>query len=150
MNLTDKINSDIKQAMLAKEKEKLEALRAIKSALLLVKTEKGKDSEITETEEMSLLQKLVKQRIDAAEIYKKENRMELADVELFQAEIIKAYLPEQISETELKSIVKDIITELNAQSVKDMGRVMGKAAQKLAGRADNKQIAEIVKQLLNH
>lgn len=150
MNLTEKINNDIKQAMLAKEKEKLEALRAIKSALLLVKTAKDKDAEISETEEINLLQKLVKQRIDAAEIYKKENRNELADVELFQAEIIKAYLPEQISETELKSIIQDIITELNAQSVKDMGRVMGKAAQKLAGRADNKQIAEIVKQLLNH
>lgn len=150
MSLTEKINNDIKQAMLAKEKDKLEALRAIKSAILLAQTEKGKSNELSNADEMALLQKLIKQRKDAAEIYAKENRKELADKEIFQADIIKDYLPEQITEDELKNIIQEIITELNAQSIKDMGKVMGKATQKLAGRADNKQIAETVKQLLNH
>lgn len=148
MALFDKINDDIKKAMLAKEKQKLEALRAIKSALLLAKTGKG-SGEISEADEMSLLQKLVKQRMDAAEIFRKENRKELEESEVFQANVIKEYLPEQIDESELEQIIKEIITELNAQSIKDMGKVMGKASQKLAGRADNKLIAEKVKQLLS-
>lgn len=149
MSLSDQINSDIKKAMLAKEKDKLEALRAVKSALLLAQTEKGKDKAVSANEEIAMLQKLVKQRKDAAEIYAKEGRKELADNEMFQAKIIQTYLPEQISENELEQIIKEIIIELNAQSVKDMGKVMGKATPKLAGRAENKQIAAKVKQLLS-
>jgi uncharacterized protein len=149
MNLEEKINNDIKQAMLAKEKAKLEALRAVKSALLLAKTEKGGSEQMSEADEISILQKLVKQRKDAAEIYSKGDRSELAENEIFQANIIQEYLPEQMSEEEMESIIKEIIADLNAQSMKDMGKVMGKASQKLAGRADGKKIAEKVKQLLS-
>ena len=148
MSLELKINEDIKQAMLARDKEKLEALRAIKSALLLAKSEKGGDGAVDEDAEIKILQRLVKQRRETAEIYSSKGRQELADVELFQADIIQHYLPEQMSDEELTSIIKGVIAETGATSVKDMGKVMGLAAKKLAGKADNKAISEKVKQLL--
>ena len=148
MSLFEKITDDIKKAMLAREKEKLEALRAIKSALLIAKTD-GKSGELSQDDELKLLQRLVKQRKDSYEIYSKENRAELAEKELFEANIIKEYLPEQISTEELESVISEIIKETNAQSIKDMGKVMGMASKKLAGRAESKLIADKVKELLN-
>ncbi|MCK4663678.1 MAG: GatB/YqeY domain-containing protein [Bacteroidales bacterium] len=149
MNLFDTISKDIKNAMLKKEKEKLEVLRAIKTALLLAKTEKGQDSVLSEETEIKLLQKLIKQRKEAGEIYKTQVRKELANKEFFEAEIIQTYLPEQISEEELIKILKDIITETGASSVKDMGKVIGLASKRLAGKADGKMISEKVKMLLS-
>jgi uncharacterized protein YqeY len=148
MSLSDQINEDIKSAMLAKEKDKLEALRAIKSALLLMKSQEGRKSEISEEEDVKLLQKLVKQRKETADIYLSQHREDLADVELFQASVIENYLPAQISEEELKGIIASIISETGATSVKDMGKVMGLASARLAGKADNKTISTIVKNML--
>lgn len=148
MSLEAKINEDIKQAMLAKNKDLLEAVRAVKSALLLAKSEKGGEGDITEEAEIKILQKLVKQRRETAEIYTSQNRKDLADIEIFQADVIQNYLPEQMSEEELTAIIKGIITEVGATSVKDMGIVMGVAAKVLAGKADNKMISEKVKMIL--
>jgi uncharacterized protein len=148
MSLQDKINNDIKEAMLAKEKEKLEALRAVKSALLLAGTEKNAGENITDDAEIKLLQRLVKQRRESAEIYVSQNRQDLAGVELFQAEIIQKYLPQQMSPEELADEIKAIIAETAATSAKDLGKVMGAASKKLAGKADNKTISEIARQLL--
>jgi|DewCreStandDraft_4_1066084.scaffolds.fasta_scaffold62680_2 hypothetical protein len=150
MSLEIKINNDIKEAMLAKDRDKLEALRAIKAALLLIKT--GKDtatSEIPEELELQTLQKLIKQRKEAAETYKSQNRIDLYDVEMFQIGIIEKYLPEQLSHDEIENIVKNIISETGASGIKDMGKVMGIASKTLTGKADNKIVAEIVKKLLN-
>ncbi len=148
MSLFEQINKDIKQAMLNKEKEKLEALRAIKAAFLLAKTEKG-SSELTPEKEIEIVRKLVKQRKDSAEIYKQNGRNDLAETELFQASVIEQYLPAQISDEELEAEIKNIIAETGATSIKDMGKVMGTATKKLAGKAENKRIADIVKKLLN-
>jgi hypothetical protein len=148
MSLQDKINDDIKSAMLAREKEKLEALRAIKSALLLAGTEKNASDSITEDAEIKLLQRLVKQRRESAEIYASQNRNDLAGIELFQAEIIQHYLPQQMSPEELKAVIRGIIAETEASSAKDLGKVMGAASKKLAGKADNKTISDIARQLL--
>lgn len=149
MSLEQQINQDLKEAMLAKDRKKLEALRAIKAALLLEKT--GGDigsSEIPESVEMKLLQKLVKQRKDSAALYREQNRADLAEDEEFQASIIEKYLPEQLSEEEISAVVEAIIAETGASTMKDMGRVMGMASKKLAGKADNKIISQIVKKLL--
>ena len=146
MSLVDKINADIKSAMLAKEKEKLEALRSVKSALLLAQSS---GEQVTEDTEIKLLQKLVKQRREAADIYKSQNREDLAMPEIFQADIIQKYLPAQMGEEEIKTIIKNIIAQTNASSVKDMGKVMGLASKELAGKADNKAVSDIVKQLLS-
>lgn len=148
MSLELKINNDLKQAMLSKNKEMLEALRAVKSALLLAKSEKGGDGAVNEDAEIKILQKLVKQRRETAEIYLSQNRKDLAEVEIFQADVIQKYLPEQMSDEELTQIVKGIIIETGASSVKDIGKVMGLASKKLAGKADNKSVSEKVKQLL--
>lgn len=145
MTLTERIDADIKSAMLAKEKEKLEALRAIKSALLLAKTS---GDNISPETEIKLLQKLVKQRKETAEIYKSQNRTDLEQIELFQANIIENYLPAPMSTEELKEFIKNIINQTGATSVKDMGKVIGLASKELAGKADNKTISDIVKQLL--
>ncbi len=149
MELAKKINEDLKQAMLAKDKRKLEALRAIKAALLLLKT--GKDTgttEVPETLELKTLQKLVKQRRESAELYKAQNRSDLYEEEVYQAEIIEAYLPKQMSEDEIRDGVREIIEQSGASSMKDMGRVMGMAAKKFAGKADNKTVSKIVKDIL--
>jgi len=149
MSLAKIINDDIKQAMLAKDKRKLEALRAIKAALLLEKTGKDVSSgEIPEDVELKLLQKLVKQRKESAELYKSQGRDDLVDDEIFQASIIEAYLPEQMSEDELREIIKEIIDQVSATSMKDMGKVMGMASKQLAGKADNKTISGIVREIL--
>lgn len=148
MSLQEIINNDIKAAMLAKEKEKLEALRAVKSALLLAATEKGAQSEMTGDAEIKLLQRLVKQRREAADVYLSQGRKDLADVETFQADIIQQYLPKQMDTEELTGIIKKIIEDTGASSVKDMGKVMGIASKQLAGKADNKAISDMVKQLL--
>lgn len=149
MSLEILINNDLKQAMLAKDTKKLAALRAIKAALLLEKTGKDTSSgEIPESVEMKLLQKLVKQRKESAEIYTQQNRPDLAEEENYQASIIDAYLPKQLSEDELTEIIKEIITETNASSIKDMGKVMGMATKKVAGRADNQTVSLIVKKIL--
>jgi len=150
MSLEVQINNDIKQAMLNKEKDVLESLRAIKSAILLLKT--GKDAqngEVSEAAEVAMLQKLVKQRREAADIHVQQNRQDLADEELFQAGIIERYLPKQMSREEIESEVKAIIAEVGASSPKDMGKVMGQASKRFAGKADNRVVSEIVKAILS-
>lgn len=150
MSLEVQINNDIKQAMLNKDKAVLESLRAIKSAILLLKT--GKDAvngEVSEAAEIAMLQKLVKQRKEAAEIFVQQNRKDLADDELFQAGIIERYLPKQLSREEIEADVKAIIAEVGASSPKDMGKVMGQASKHFAGKADNRVVSEIVKSLLS-
>ena len=149
MSLTEKINNDIKAAMLAKESRKLEALRAVKAALLLEMT-KGTDSKvISEENENRLLQKLVKQRKEAGEIYKSKNRMDLADEEFYQATVIEAYLPEQMDPEKVRQIISAIITTSGATGMQDMGKVMAIASKQLSGKADNKLIASLVKEQLN-
>ncbi len=147
MALTDQINNDLKEAMKAKDKVKLESLRAIKSALLMAATEKGA-AESSEDTELKMLQKLVKQRKDAAAIFTEQGRDDLAQPELDQVAIIEAYLPEQMSEAEVKAIVDAIVAETGASSMVDMGKVMGMANGKLAGKADGKLIAGLVKSAL--
>jgi uncharacterized protein YqeY len=148
MSLTDKINQDIKQAMLAKQEAKLRGLRAIKSALLLAKTEKGAAEEINEETEVKVLQKLVKQRKESADIYQAQNRPDLYQIEKEEMEVIEAYLPKQMDKAEIEAFVKEVISRVGATSVKDMGKVMGTANKELAGKADGKTISEVVKQLL--
>jgi uncharacterized protein YqeY len=147
MSLEQRINEDIKSAMLAREKEKLDALRAIKSAILLLKTAE-KNAEITEEVEINTLQKLAKQRRDAAELYKNQNREDLYKEEIHQLEIISQYLPEQLSEEDIAKTVKALIAENGISGMKDMGKLMGLASKAMAGKADNKVISEIVKKLL--
>jgi len=149
MSLTTQIDQDIKQAMLAREKEKLEALRAVKSAILLARTEKGGSDEISTEVEVKLLQKLVKQRKDSAAIYQQQNRKDLADKELFEVSIIEKYLPEQMSDEELTKIVKAAIDQTGAKTVAEMGKVMGIVSKQLAGKAEGKVIADKVKLLLS-
>ena len=149
MELEKIINDDIKATMLARDAKKLEALRAIKAALLLEKTKEGTTGEIPETIELKLLQKLVKQRRESAEIYKNANREDLAEKELYEASIIENYLPQQLPAEKVKEIIQKIITETGASSMKDMGKVMGLASKELSGQADNKLISAIVKELLS-
>lgn len=147
MTLEQKINDGIKAAMLAKDKLRLEALRAVKASILLAKTAENA-VDIDEAAEIKMLQKMVKQRRETAEIYKQNNRTELADKELDEAAIIEEFLPKQMSEDEITAALKDIITTVGATSAKDMGKVMGAANKQLAGKADGKLIADIVKKLL--
>jgi uncharacterized protein len=149
MELENKINTDIKQAMIARESHKLEALRAIKAALLLARTSKeAAGGELPEEAGLKLLQKLIKQRHESADIYKSNGRTDLAEQELFQAGIIENYLPKQLSEDEIRQGLQKIILETGAGSAKDMGKVMGAASKEFAGKADNKVIAEMVKKIL--
>jgi uncharacterized protein len=148
MSLKQQIDGDIKKAMLAKNKEELEALRSIKSMILLAETEKGVASDITSDAESKLLMKAAKQRKESADIFTQQNRADLAERELFQLEIISRYLPKQLSEAEISSIVKSIIDEVGAKGPQDMGKVMGVATKKLAGQADGKVISEMVKKHL--
>ncbi len=149
MSLKSQIEADIKQAMLAKDKDKLRALRAIKSLILLAETEKGGSSELSEDAEMKILTKAVKQRKDSLEVYQQQGRADLAAVEQAEIEIIEAYLPKQLSEEEVKQEISKIIDQVGASSMKDMGKVMGVATKSLAGKADGKIISGIVKELLN-
>tara|TARA_B110000495_G_scaffold101978_1_gene88120 strand:+ start:4421 stop:4870 length:450 start_codon:yes stop_codon:yes gene_type:complete len=145
MGLIDKISESIKTAMKQKNVQVLESLRAIKSALLLAKTQKGASSEIAKEDEIKILQKLVKQRKESADIYISQNRNELAEVEINQSKIIEGFLPEQISSEEIEIIITDIIKEIGAEGMKDMGKVMGMASAKLSGKADGKTISNIVR-----
>lgn len=147
MSLFDKITEDLKAAMLARQKDRLESLRAVKTALLLARTESS-SHEVTADQEMKILQKLVKQRRESADIYKSQNRQDLCDIELKEAAIIEEYLPKQMSEEELIPVLKEIIQRTGASTPKDMGKVMGIATKELAGKADGKMIAAKVKELL--
>ena len=149
MGLIDKISGSIIHAMKNKDNDQLESLRAIKSALLLAKTQKNSNSEIGEAEEIKILQKLVKQRKESADIYSNQKRPELANVELSQAKIIERFLPKQIDADELEKIIIKIINETGAEGMKDMGKVMGIASNKLSGKADGKTISNIVRSKLS-
>ncbi|MCB0408918.1 MAG: GatB/YqeY domain-containing protein [Flavobacteriales bacterium] len=148
MSLTEQINNDIKQAMLAKDKDKLAALRAVKSELLLEAT-KGGEGEVSDDTGMKLIQKLVKQRKDAAAIFIEQGREDLAKDELFQVEVLSVYLPEQMGEEEVRKVIQEVIAQTGASSPADMGKVMGAAMGKLNGKADGKVISAIVKEELN-
>ena len=145
VNLTD----EIKTAMRAKNSLRLEALRAIKSAVMLQQTSSAAGTTLTDEQEIKLVQKLVKQRKDSAQIFKDQNRLDLAEPEEAQAKIIAEFLPAQLSEEEITKIVGDIIAQTGAQGMKDMGKVMGMASKQMAGTADGKTISTIVKQLLS-
>src|SRR5688500_16158435 len=145
MSLKQQIDGDIKKAMLAKNKEELEALRSIKSMILLAETEKGGADDISSDAENKLLMKAAKQRKESADIFQQQNRKDLADRELMQLEIISRYLPKQLSEEDIKSALQAIIQEIGAKGPQDMGKVMGIATKKLAGQADGKVISDWVK-----
>lgn len=148
MSLKQQIDSDIKKAMLAKSKEELEALRSIKSLILLAETDRGASAEISTDTENKLLMKAAKQRKESADIFRQQNRADLAERELFQLEVINRYLPKQLSEQEIENVIKSIIQQVNAKGPQDMGKVMGTATKTLAGQAEGKIISEIVKRLL--
>ena len=148
MSLKQQIEADIKQAMLAKDKDGLRALRAIKSLILLEETKEGATGELSSDTEMKLLTKAVKQRKDSADIYRTQNRPDLLDAELAEIAIIERYLPKQLSEAELKTRLQEIIGRVGAKSPADMGKVMGAATKELAGLADGKAISAMVKLLL--
>jgi len=149
MSLEQKIMGDLKTAMLAKDEKALRSLRAIKAAILLAKTSEGAGGELKEDDEIKLLQKLVKQRKDSLEIFQQQNRTDLAQKEQEEIEIIEKFLPKQLSTDELRSEVVAIISEVGASSPADMGKVMGAATKKLAGKADGKTISALVKELLS-
>lgn len=146
--ISNTIDQEIKQAMLAKDQARLRGLRAIKAALLLAKTEKGSAEEITEETELKLLQKLIKQRKESADIYKQQGREDLSIVEEEEIAVISTFLPQQLSAEEIEAVIVKLIASSGAASVKDMGKVMGLANKELAGKADGKLIAELVKKQL--
>jgi len=148
MSLQQKVMVKMKEAMKSKDTVALEALRAIKSEILLARTKSGGAEELSETEEDVLLQKLVKQRKDSAAIFLSQNREDLAEPELAQVKVIAQFLPDQMSEEDLRKIISEIIGSVGATSMKDMGKVMGMTSKQLAGKADGKTISNIVKQLL--
>jgi uncharacterized protein YqeY len=148
MSLITQIDQDIKLAMLAKQADRLRGLRAIKSALLLAKTEKGAADELTEEAEIKVLQKLIKQRKESADIYKTQNRGDLYEIEIEEMKVIEPYLPQQMTRFEIEGYLQELIGRLEATSVKDLGRVMGTANKELAGKADGKTISEVVRELL--
>lgn len=146
--ISTNIDQEIKQAMLAKDQVKLRGLRAIKAAILLAKTEKGQTEEINEDAEIKILQKLVKQRKESADIYKSQGREDLYQVEQEEIDVITQYLPKQLDSAEVEAIIEQIIAESGATSIKEMGKVMGLANKQLAGKAEGKLIGEIVKSKL--
>lgn len=148
MTFEEKINGFIKEAMKAKQKDRLEALRAIKAGIIIEKTKEGAADEISDEVVMKMLQKMVKQRDDSAAIYTQQNRPELAEKEIIEAEVIREFLPKPLSNDEVETIIKQIIAEVGAQGMKDMGKVMGMATGALSGKADSKMVAEMVKKLL--
>jgi len=148
MGFKVQIDSDIKKALLARSKEELEALRSIKSLILLAETDKSASNELSAETENKLLLKAAKQRKESADIFQQQSRNDLAEKELFQLNIINRYLPKQLSVAEIESELKGIITQLGAKGPQDMGKVMGVATKSLAGKADGKIISEIVKKLL--
>ncbi len=148
MALFDQINKDIKEAMKARDKVRLDALRNIKKVMIEARTVKGAGSELTDEEVLKIIDKLAKQGIDSAKIYKEQNREELFNDEMAQVVVYKAYLPEKLSGEELEEEVKNIIAKTGSTSMKDMGKVMGIASQDLAGKAEGSEIASIVRRLL--
>ncbi len=148
MALEQIVNDQIKAAMLAKDATKLRGLRAIKAAIILAKTSEGAGGQLAEADETKLLQKLIKQRRDSLEIYRQQNREDLAQKEQEEIEVIEAFLPEQLSESELKAALAKIIAETGAASPADMGKVMAAATKQLAGQADGKTISAVVRELL--
>jgi len=148
MSLKASVESEIKNAMLAKDKDRLRALRAIKSLILLEETKGGSKGEVTSEDEMKLLTKAAKQRKDSADIYKQQNREDLYAVEMAELEIINEFLPKQLTDEELDAALKKIISDVGAEGPKDMGKVMGAATKELAGKADGKAISQKVKALL--
>lgn len=148
MSLKASVENEIKKAMLAKDKDRLRALRSIKSLILLEETKGGATGEISEEDEIKLLTKAAKQRKDSADIYKQQNREDLYEVEMAELTIINEFLPKQLSEEELVEELKKLIAESGASSAKDMGKVMGLATKALAGKADGKLISTKVKELL--
>jgi uncharacterized protein YqeY len=147
MSLTDRVNGGIKDAMKAKDDVRKRTLRAIKAQLLLLKTSGG-DGDITEAQEVKLVQKMVKERQDSYIIYTEQNREDLAVPEKEEMDVLKEFLPQQMSEDELTTALKEIITQVGASSMKDMGKVMGMANKNFAGKADGKMISSVVKHLL--
>lgn len=147
MALKEQIDQDIKKAMLAKDQARLRSLRAVKSAILNAETEKNAGA-FDESAELKLLQRLVKQRKESADIYLQQNRPDLYDIEKEELVIIESYLPQQLSRPEIEQVIRQIIADSGASSVKDMGKVMGLANKALSGKADGKTISEIVKDVL--
>ena len=148
MSLEQKIMTDLKAAMFAKDEKALRSLRAIKAAILLAKTSEGAGGELKEEEESKMLQKLVKQRKDSLEIYQQQNRTDLAQKEQEEIEVIEKFLPKQLTADELKKELSIVISEVGASTVADMGKVMGAASKRLAGKADGKTISAMVKEML--
>ena len=148
MTLFEQVTEDLKKAMLKREKEKLEALRALKTGFILARSEKSSDYVLSNDEELKIVQRLVKQRRDSAAEYSAQNRQDLADKEITEANVIAAYLPQQLSDEELTAEIKAIIAEMGA-TIKEMGKVIGAASKKLTGKTDGKTISEKVKQLLS-
>ena len=148
MALEQIVNDQIKAAMLAKDATKLRGLRAIKAAIIIAKTSEGAGGQLAGADETKLLQKLIKQRKDSLEIYRQQNREDLAQKEQEEIEVIEAFLPEQLSEAELKEALAKIISETGAASPADMGKVMAAATKQLAGQADGKTISAVVRELL--
>ncbi len=148
MSLTEKISSDLINAMKAKDKVTLEAIRAAKTAFTLARTEKSGDTVLTAEEELKIIQKLVKQRRESAAIYKEQNRPDLYEKEITEAEVLEKYLPAKISDEELMNVIRSVIARVGAKSPSDMGKVMGVATKELAGKADGKEISAKVRQLL--
>jgi len=148
MSLKQQIETDIKTAILARQKAELQALRAIKSMILLAETEKGNDGSVSAEAELKLLMKAVKQRKDSAQIYKDQGREDLLTVELAEIAVIEKYLPKQVSEEEIRTELEKIVAQVGAAGPQDMGKVMGLASKALAGKADGKTISGIVKSIL--
>jgi uncharacterized protein YqeY len=148
MSLAEKIASDLINAMKAKDKIVLEAIRAAKTAFILAKAEKGANSVLTPEEEIKIIQKLVKQRKESADIYREQNRMDLCEKEVIEAEVLERYLPARMSDEELTKVISEIISRIGAKTPADMGKVMGIATKELSGKADGKEISVKVKQLL--
>ncbi len=149
MSLENKIMTSMKESMKSKDQTSLRALRAIKSAIILQKTQKGSSEEISNDDELKILQKLVKQRKDSADIYQDQDRMDLAQPELDEIKIIEQFLPEAMNEEEIENEVRKVIDETGAEGMKDMGKVMGIVTKKLMGKADGKTISTIVRNNLN-
>tara|TARA_X000000368_G_scaffold98966_1_gene76195 strand:- start:891 stop:1343 length:453 start_codon:yes stop_codon:yes gene_type:complete len=148
MTLMDKISEELKKAMKSKDNIALQSIRAIKSELLLLRTKSGNPNNLSNEEEMKVLQKLIKQRRESAKIFREQNRIDLAEPEEAQAKIIEGFLPEQLDEEKIRELVEEIILSTGAEGIKDMGKVMSQASSKMAGQADGKIISIIVKEIL--
>jgi uncharacterized protein len=149
MSIAEKINEDIKKAMLAKDKDRLEALRAMKSAVLLLATAGGSGTAVSDAEVVKAMQKMVKQRAEAATIYRTQNRADMAEVEEFQSKVISEYLPTMLTEAEVRKVVSEKVKSLGAASVSDLPKVMGPVMAELQGKADGKMISQIVREVLS-